>query len=199
MLKRKNIAFASLLGLLVTLTSCPVISTGCSSSSRPVSNLGPSSNPLPADQSLYEPLHDAAPRHYLKDEAGNDTTMWARLISVSPDRGSALTYGNTNGICPTKCQQYLVEAGMDKTDTATNPSNFWLSWSEDCVNGREDLWNNGVSVPSGSSSTFGANDIHYFRDFAPKCFFVRGRYPEKGTIVPKSGTTVLVLDYRPPN
>jgi len=154
--------------------------------------------PPPPDQSKYEPLGDAAPRHYLKDINGNDTVMWIRLLSVNPPRGSILIYGNTNGICPSKCQQFSMEAGMDSVDNATGSSDFQLGWSEDCISFRENSWVTGTGADSGNSTVFGGNEVHYFHDFAPQCFLVSGRYPIRGTSVPVKGMTSVTLDYHPP-
>lgn len=154
------------------------------------------SGDTPPDQSKYEPL---GTRHYLKDANGNDTAMWVSLLSVSPPRGSVLTYGNTNGICPSKCQQFTMEGGLDSVDNATGSSDFQVGWSQDCVNLSGDGWlSGGGPVASGGSATFGGGQVHYFHDFAPQCFLVSGRYPIRGTAVPVMGTTSLLLDYHPP-
>jgi hypothetical protein len=156
----------------------------------------PSPTPIP-DQTRYEPLGDAAPRHYLKDESGKITTMWIRLLSVTPERGSVLTFGNTNGICPSKCQQFLAEAGQDQDPDVGGLTTIGLGWSPDCVN-PSTLWGEGTTIVPGTSSTFGDGRVHYFRDFAPKCFYVQGDYSQKGTALIKRGVMAIPLDYQMP-
>ena len=154
------------------------------------------SGDTPPDQSKYEPL---GTRHYLKDANGNDTAMWVSLLSVSPPRGSVLTYGNTNGTCPSKCQQFTMAGWIDPVDNATNPGSFQVKWSEDCVSPREDgMISGGGPAASGGSVTFGGGEVHYFHDFAPQCFLVAWQYPIRGTAVPVTGMASLLLDYHPP-
>lgn len=184
-MKTRNFVF---LVLALVMISCS--KGGPASSVTPT--IGGGTGSTPPNQSNYEPLGDAAPRHYLKDNNGSDTTMWVRLLWLQVPRGSTLVYGNQ--VCPDKCFQFQAEIGKDDMDPRRDAT-ISFSLSEDCVNPLGGVLAGGTVVP-GTSMQIGRNSFKFF-DFTPKCLLAIGDHHKDGggRVV---GTYPLVLDYNPP-
>ena len=62
------------------------------------------------NQSGYELLVEAAPKHYAGETGGESFPAWVRLIAIDPSRGSAV---KPEGACPTDCLTMTLEGGSD--------------------------------------------------------------------------------------
>jgi hypothetical protein len=98
-----------------------VFAVACSSPTGPTSD--PCANPLtpgcgtdhtiqPPTENGFEPL---GTRHYLRDENGNATPMWAELTYISPLRGSKIVYApfKQQPDCNIDCYSVTVKFGID--------------------------------------------------------------------------------------
>lgn len=182
------IKFAFVLSLVALLAACTekkCIGPTCAGGIDPAPN-----------QDGLDPLGEAAPKYYLRDAAGNTTVMWVRLLEVSPVRRSVITFGNE--VCPAKCQRFLIQAGMDVDSNATTPAVFEVNWSPNCQTPLGDSLTGGT-VQQGQTVMIGQNFTTFFRDFAPQCFYVSGRYSQKDTLVKKEGSFANTkLEYKLP-
>ncbi len=194
---KTTLRFVFALALVVFLSACSHTKGGsCFNPAAPGCG-GDNGGGEPPDQTGLEPLGDAAPKHYLKDANGNDTTMWARLLWVNPPRRSVMPYGNV--ACPGKCFQFQAEIGKDAEPKRS--AEITIHWSDDCVTpSPKSMKLGGVTrdlLEPGESKVVRDQNSHFF-DTTLKCLLVEGRHgarDDNGAIV---GRYFLVLDYQDP-
>ena len=158
----------------------------------------------PPDQTGLDPLGDAAPRHYLKDDAGKDTLVWVRLLEVSPARRSTVK-GNAG--CSFNCFTFSFSAEVGADAGFLGMAIVSFSLSDDCVNsqGRVNWQGDSEStnvVVAGTRGIAAGETYHHFDTHPiPKCLLVTG---ERSLTNPNGPRVVehmaypLVLDYQLP-
>jgi len=169
---------------LAIIAAIVLTATCAKKNSNPVS-------PTP-DQSQYEPLGEAAPRHYAGETGGDAFPAWIRLIAIDPPRGSKVV---AEGNCPTDCLIMRLETGTDDNGSVgvemaysldgETPISDWISAPSS---------NPAGGIPNPNRMTFGPWRFYqYVGANAPKYRIFRFR---RGVLHPVIGYARILLDYK---
>ena len=168
-------------GMLLTCTGSPAAPGGTS----------------PPNQSQYEAV--PTERHYLMDDAGKKTHMWARLLAEPiPPRGSTITLGS--GACPAGCFHGLqLEFGVDPLPNPYVGVTYIGGFSQDGSTISTSFFG-AISVTPGSTSLTSPNSYQFFSE-KPGYLALKGSFSgdtngSYGTFPGESGTANFVLDYK---
>lgn len=146
----------------------------------------------PPDQTGLEPLGDAAPKHYLKDAAGNNTSMWVRLLEISPARRSTIV---GLSMCGGVCYTVKVKAEIGKDDVEPRrDARIAFSLSANCNNPIKFV-GDGTVAPGASVIIEAETFVRFDTIPAPKCLMAEGSHfrNEGGSI---RGSYPLALEYQ---
>jgi len=204
-----------LVSRLAAVVLASVLSSTCSTSkSTPTAPSTPTPDP-PPDQSRFEPL---GTRHYLTDENGNPTKMWAELVDIKPLRGSKVVTGpfSQQPDCSQVCYSVTISVGVDDPLSRLGGS-FQAGFTRNVIgpgapgspgsafNSGQSSWVCSVSTPINGSGECkagpgagpgGSTNFTTF-EFVPRYLSVAGEY-RHGTIplTVTTGATNFEVDYQ---
>ena len=184
----------------LVILAMAVLSAACGH--NPVGPTTPTTPPDPdPDQSGYEVL---PAMHRLLAADGTPTHMWATLNSVSPKRGSVISFNPPapGKGCENSCFRMEIVLGLDTLPNPNSGALLEVWFSDDSVNLTRHVWGQLVYEGTSVDSAVGmGNSFLVFSGSKPQYLVVKGSFRGDvngsfGTFPGESGTTSFVLDYK---